>query len=436
MFEAEVPASRSRRARHDGSLRWRADRRAWELRYHSLDGRPVSRTWRGGADDETGARRELRRLMAERDGGRPDIERGMTLGRWLALWLGTIDVAPSSLRNYEDVVRLYLAPDPLARVRLVDLTYEHIALALARVARRPSRQRPGRALSRHTVGHVRRVLGTALADAERSRRILANPLAGRRTRRAGTDPQDEIVPPTPAQLGAILRASAGHPYHAIYAVAIGTGMRRGEVLGLRWRDLDLDAGIAWVRHSLDARGHLGPTKTHRSRRPLALPAYAITALRERRRQQLATASAGPDGLVFTTRTGRALSARNVNRTFGELLLSHAIVPPADAPREHFRFHDLRHAVATILIAGNRPMAEVQAVLGHASIGQTNAYTHLTSSDAAAATMERALGMNAGEQSVAHKLPESVPQTGPQTPGRTRTFTHETGRGATLARGGA
>ena len=161
------------------------------------------------------------------------------------------------------------------------------------------------------------------------------------------------------------------------SVALATGMRRGEALGLRWSDVDLEAGQLAVRQSL-LRAGSHPTfaepKSSRSRRTIALPDVAVEALRAQRVRQLqdrllAGSRWQEHGLVFTSSIGTPVEPSQLTKRLQRLLAA------AGLPR--LRFHDLRHGTASLLVApGNHPRT-IMEVLGHASITMTmNTYAHV------------------------------------------------------------
>jgi integrase len=183
---------------------------------------------------------------------------------------------------------------------------------------------------------------------------------------------------------------------ALYRLAIYTGMRQAEIVGVRWQDVDLDAGTLRVRQTLQRIGKEIVTKepkTPRSRRTLALPPSLLAALVDQKdRQAVERAKAGnlwqESGLVFTTAVGTPLHARNLVREFKGHLRA------AGLPEET-RFYDLRHAVVSILIADGVPITAISAMLGHALTSTTlNTYAHvLPGADRVTAdAMERLLGM--------------------------------------------
>lgn len=184
----------------------------------------------------------------------------------------------------------------------------------------------------------------------------------------------EIRPLSRDQVHTFLNAVRDDRLGMLFTVAVATGLRQGELLALRWQDIDLEGGTLSVRHTLQAQTRtLGPPKTERSRRTLRLPAIALAALVELRRRQASGELASV--YVFASTTGSTLDGRNVNRAF------HAALDRAGLPR--VRFHDLRHTAATMLLEAGEELGVVSRLLGHADFGTTaNIYVHLTP------TMER------------------------------------------------
>src|SRR5439155_3152535 len=162
----------------------------------------------------------------------------------------------------------------------------------------------------------------------------------------------------------------GDRLEAVFILGLTMGLRRGEVLGLSWDDVDLPGRVLLVRRALqrvDGALRLVDTKTRSSRRPLPIPGMAARALdRHRGRQaadRLAIGERWQDvGLVFTTSLGTPLEPRNVNRRFDQLR--------RDAGLPWLRLHDLRHACATFLLAHGVDMRTVMEILGHTTVRQT------------------------------------------------------------------
>jgi integrase len=279
-------------------------------------------------------------------------------------------VAPSAFENYRSIADRHIRP-VLGRTRVARLTPANIdALMSAKL---------DQGLSVSTVRRIRAILTQALGQAERwslvSRNVAAVTRGPRERRREGRTL-------TPAQVRTLLSALEGHRLGTLYLLMLGTGLRGGEALGLRWSDVDLDVATIVVQRALkyEKRGAktelvLGELKTGKSRRAVNLPATVVTALRGQRARQasdrLAVGAAWDDssGLVFTTAIGRPLDPRNVYRDF------RAVCERAGLGRWHP--HELRHSAASLMLAQGVPLEVVSDVLGHSSIRITaDVYGHV------------------------------------------------------------
>jgi integrase len=200
-------------------------------------------------------------------------------------------------------------------------------------------------------------------------------------------PRAEIESLTQAELRVFLDAVRGDRFEAFYVLAISTGMRRGELLGLEWQHIDLDKATLRVQKALqrvDGRLQLVEPKSANSRRTLTIPLLAVEALRERRRRQLEERLAAgsrwvENRMVFTTYKGTSLDHATVVRSFHRSLES--------AGLRHQRLHDLRHANATLMLSEGVHPPVVMEMLGHSNIALTlDTYSHVIpalQSDAAA-----------------------------------------------------
>jgi integrase len=362
----------------------RADGR-WEARYTALvDGVWKRRSVFGRTKAETS--RKLREALSARDAGANPASTKETVAGFLASWLKGAEstLRPRTAMAYRQVVRDHLIPG-LGHVQLARLRPEQVqAMHAAMLAK-------GR--SPKTIANTHGVLHAALQQALRWRLIPAN-VAGlvRPPRR----PRPEMRVLTPEQVRALLDAAdAAQDHHAaLWALALGTGLRQGELLGLAWPDVELERGLLHVRRSLThlpTGDVLGEPKSASSRRSVRLgmaivdrlarhrAAEAGMALREGRSYDLA-------GPVFRRANGRPLSASIVLKAW------HRALERAGLPL--VRFHDARHSVATTLLARGMSARLVADVLGHANVSTTLAvYAHSTASqhDQAAAILGEALG---------------------------------------------
>jgi integrase len=189
----------------------------------------------------------------------------------------------------------------------------------------------------------------------------------------------EIKPLSADQSRALLDAAKRHQLEAFYSAALLLGLRRGEVLGLRWSDIDFERRTLQVRQTVQRIAQEGlvaaEPKTEKSRRTLSLPDAALRALKaQRARQATERLSAGTEwedaDLVFTSLSGTPLDPRGVDRKF-KRLLAKAQLPVTT------RLHDLRHSAASLLLAQGVPMRTIMELLGHSSIAMTaNVYSHI------------------------------------------------------------
>jgi integrase len=241
--------------------------------------------------------------------------------------------------------------------------------------------------SRASLDKVRGVLVQVLRHAERQGLVARNVAAIVPT---PAGPRSEGRSLTVDQARALLEAADGHPLEAAFIVALTSGLRPGELLGLQWQDVDLEQGLLRVSRAVRRVGgavQLGPTKTGGSRRQLRLPAGGVEALRQHRARQIAQADVMGEqwqdlGLVFATSRGTLLDPANLRRAL------RTVTEQAGLGRWHP--HELRHSAASLLSAAGVPLEEVADVLGHTSTRVTSAtYRHRTTPtvDAAARPME-------------------------------------------------
>jgi integrase len=311
------------------------------------------------------------------------------LDRWLAVNLpGT--VAESTEDSYVDTVRLHLIP-ALGRKRLAKLTVADLD-RLWKVKRDAGYSSNSVRIMR-TV--LRRALGQAVREGIVSRNVAGLSVAPRIRAREGRTL-------TVDQARQLLDAAAGYGFETAVVLALVYGMRRGEVLGLRWSALDWEAGTLRVTHSVrrvkdrdvssGRRTRLVVTelKTPKSRRILALTPELVTRFRQHRvRQAEAQMAAGPlwrdHGLIFASEVGTPMDPDNISHSFARLC--------ERAGLGHWHPHELRHSGASLMLAQGTPLHVVSEVLGHASIAVTkDVYGHLLEGDkrAAAESMSRAL----------------------------------------------
>jgi integrase len=310
----------------------------------------------------------LTRALRDQQTGLPPVPEKQTVGQFLHRWLEDCvkpSVRPKTFVSYSQLVRLYLEPD-LGRISLAKLGPQQVQAFL--------NARLTTALSARTVQYCHAVLRSGLNQALQWGLIARNVAS---LVSAPKVPRAEIQPFTPEQARRFLEAIGGDRLEALYSVALAIGLREGEAFGLRWSDVDLDAGTLTVRHSLqriDGKPVLVEPKTARSRRTITLPTVAIVALRRHevvQQQERLGAGAGwtHHSLVFCTPTGTPLDPSNVLKRFQRILRRVGL------PR--LRFHDLRHTCATLLLAQGVHPRLVMDILGHSQISLTlDTYSHV------------------------------------------------------------
>ncbi len=390
-------SGRRRRGWGEGTVRLRVDGR-WEARLRLPGGRRKSVF--GPSQREVLAK--LRALQQELSRGRLPADERRTVAQYLTAWADGVaaSVRPSTAAAYRLCVRRLL---PLiGHLRLVALTPTDLSRAYHRLLQD--------GLSPRTVQQTATVLHTALAEAERQGLVGRNVAALARAPRPAP-PERRIL--SPAELARLFQDSAARDdrLHALWVLLGTTGCRVGEALGAGWDRIDLDAGTWRIDRALQRQRGAGlvlvPPKSAASRRLVHLPQIAVQALRAHRtRQRAERLAAGPawqapiPDLVFTRPDGRPLDPAHVNHRL------HAALRRAGLP--DVRVHDLRHSVASALLARGVHPKLVQSLLGHSTPLLTLAtYSHVTPDLHAATTAHLdalfAGAADAGRSRVAHRL---------------------------------
>lgn len=356
-----------RRPRGEGSV-FRSANGQWRARlcYIGPDGR--KRTREARFKTQKAALEALNQWKRDLADGLLSRSEGMTLATFLERWLQDCirpRCRPRTVESYGELIRRHITPG-LGAIRLDRLNAADVQRFLN------AKLESG--LSPRTVQYLHAILRAALNQAKKWNLVRVNvatladpPRVERR----------EVQPFTPEQAKQLLAAARGDRLEALYVVALALGLRLGEVLGLRWEDVDLERGVLNVRQQLQrvaGRLQLVPLKTARSRRTLPLPVFVLEALRRHKVRQLeerlACGAAWQEtGLVFTSAVGTPLEPRNVVRYY------HRLLERAGLP--HKRFHDLRHSAASLLRAQGVPLADIRDILGHSQISVTmDLYAHI------------------------------------------------------------
>jgi integrase len=319
-------------------------------------------------------RAKLRKRLEDRDAGIAYDFEGLTVERYMDRWLDFIrdKVRPGTFKPYEAIVRLHIKPT-LGRAKLDQLN----ALQLEKLYR----QKLDAGLSARRVRYIHVTIRKALKDAVRLQ-LLSRNIAD-----AAIPPRlvkQEIEPLTQEQMRSLLDAARSDKLEAFYVLAITTGMRQGELLGLQWKDIDLDAGTLRVNRSV-YEGVTSPPKTSAGRRTIRLSKLAIAALKQHR---INNAKRRISEWVFPNANGTPIGHQNLHNRSWKPLLERAGLP-------HFvRFHDIRHSCISLLLSRGVPIKVVSEMAGHADISITlSVYGHVLPDmqNTAADGMDKALG---------------------------------------------
>ncbi len=359
-------ASPGRRLNGEGSVTLRSDGR-WMGRFYGWTSTGTRKRVTVYGSTRREVAEKLRQAQERNSAGVPIPDRSWKLADWLDHWLINVVMPnrrPATYALYEMTVRLYLKP-ALGSVTLTRLSAARVQAFLN-----------SQLAAGHSVRQVqimRTVLSSALTRAMRDELLMRN------VARLAELPAWERQPITPwtiAEAQAFLTAAGTDPLYPAFVLLLLYGMRRGEVLGLRWADIDADSGLIRVRQQLARSGgelRAGPVKTAAGRRELPLLELAKDMLAIRADVQSADrhdlGSAWIDsGLIFTTRTGRPVEPRNLVRSFHRISQA-AVIRPV-------KVHHLRHTTATLLKNLGVPGREAQLILGHSRLDMTlETYTH-------------------------------------------------------------
>ncbi|WP_166029221.1 tyrosine-type recombinase/integrase [Streptomyces chilikensis] len=387
-----APKRKKARANGEGTIYQRKDGR-WEAAGYVLAANGTRKRVRVYGTTRRETADKLAEKIADSNRGLPVATADSALGDYLTYWLGSVAVhrlRENTHTRYAACVRLHLIPG-LGTKKVARLTAKDVRTFLDRLRTTCQCCTQGldierkqccavgeccqKQLSASTVTYVHSVLKSALEHAVREDELPRN--VARNVKTTTHQPR-RFRPLTATEARQFLDAARADRLHALYELALRTGLRKGELLGLHWEDLDLTTGTASIRRSLQRTRTGGlthlPTKTRASERRIALPTECIHSLKKHQeRQDKERETAGPawtdNGLVFTTPTGRPLDPANLTRRF------HNFRNRAGLRR--IRFHDLRHSTATLLLEQGVDLVVIKELLGHAHIGVTaGVYAHV------------------------------------------------------------
>ncbi len=356
--------SKRRRANGEGSVFQRRD-----------DGRWVMQIWIGDRYKQTYVKSQKEGIQALKK-AQQELEQGtlatgpqQTVKQYLEYWLEEVHkptIRLSSYVKYRKLIYGYIIP-ALGNIKLQKLTPQHVQSLY--------RQKAKDGLMPKTITSIHGVLHKALDNAVRWS------LVSRNVCDLVSPPRivkPDIAPLTMEQAKNLLEVVRGHRLETLLTMALTTGMRRGELLALRWSDVNFEEGTVLVKHTVDYIARYGyvenEAKTKAGRRMIILPSFVLDMLKQHRVQQLELRLKVGDSwqnldLVFTGLHGGYFNPRYMPKLFNKVL--------TEAGLRHIRFHDLRHSTATLLLSMGVNIKMVQEILGHSDIIVTlGTYGHL------------------------------------------------------------
>ena len=375
-----------RRSNGEGNIRKRKDGR-WEGRFtagiNPENGKQIFKNVLGKTQAEV--KEKLKKALA--DSQKLDLTKQgkYTVGTWMDAWfenVAKIKVRPSSHQTYRGYIDNHIKPNigniPLEKLTTMELQklYRKL-LTSGRVERVEAKEQP-KGLSAKTVRNINQVISSAMDLAVAQKIILENPT------RACSLPRvehKEMQTISAEQLQAFLEEAKRSGVYEMYYIELSTGLRRGELLGLKWEDIGMKQGVIRVRRQIsriDGKIVEAPLKTKNSYRTVTISPQAVEVLKAQKEKT-------DDEYVFPSPNGGPISPDSVNN------MLHRVLDRAGIPR--VRFHDMRHTFATLALQNGVDIKTVSGMLGHFSAGFTlDTYAHVTTAaqKEAAATMGNVL----------------------------------------------
>ena len=362
-----------KRANGEGNIRKRKDGR-WEGRFTAghdpSTGKQVIKSVLGKTQAEV--KEKLKKAMD--DAQKVDFTKSgkYTVGLWMDEWfenVAKIKVRASSHQTYRGYIDNHIKPNigniPIEKLTTMDLQkFYRKLLTKGRIERIESKDQP-KGLSAKTVRNINQVISSAMDLAVAQKIIPANPTNACALPKI--EHQEMQTIPTEQLQVFLLEAKATGVYE-MYYIELATGLRRGELLGLKWQDIDWKNGVIKVRRQVarvDGQIKEAPLKTKNSYRTVTISQQAIEVLKEQKKKT-------NDAYVFPSPNGGPISPDSVNNML-KRVLERAVIPKV-------RFHDLRHTFATIALQNGVDIKTVSGMLGHFSAGFTlDTYAHVTTS---------------------------------------------------------
>ncbi|MBA2643147.1 MAG: site-specific integrase [Actinobacteria bacterium] len=335
-------------------------KRRYEITYRDSDGRQRWKTVSGGLKD---AQTALEDIHGRRRRGERVSPTRATFAEVAEAWLATqTQLRPRTRASYESLLRVHVVPR-IGRLRIAEITEDDVAFVIAEMQKGDSKA--------WTIRTALTPLGRVLSYAARRGFIAVNPIRHLERGERPSPGRREMRILQRGEITALLDV-ADPRYRPLLAIAVFTGLRLGELLGLAWQDVDLGDGVIHVRKQLDRDGQRVAPKTPQAMRDVVLMPALGRLIREHR---LASRHSRPRDLVFASALGTGLDRRNVSRRGLERAVERAGL--GDPSRPTLRFHDLRHTFASLLVAQGMNVVFVSRQLGHASPDITlRVYAHL------------------------------------------------------------
>lgn len=360
-----------KRANGDGNIRKRKDGR-WEGRYvvgrDPDTGKMIMKNVLGKTQAEV--KEKLRKAIDDSKQLDFTKEGKYTVGQWMDEWFeayAKVKVRPSSHQTYKGYIENHIKPNigdiPIEKLTSLQLQkFYRRLLTEGRVPRIESENQP-KGLSAKTVRNINQVISSAMDMAVKHKLILSNPTDGCELPKVEHKEMHTIHA---EQLGAFLREAKESGVYELYYLDLATGLRRGELLGLKWEDVDLTHGVIHVRrqvYRIDGEVKEVPLKTKNAYRNISISKDAVEMLKEMEKHRISE-------YVFPSPTGGPISPDSV------LNMLHRVLKRAGLPA--VRFHDLRHTFATLALQNGVDIKTVSGMLGHFSAGFTlDTYAHVT-----------------------------------------------------------
>ena len=361
-----------RRANGEGNIRKRKDGR-WEGRYtagrNPATGKAIYKNVLGKTQAEV--KEKLKKAIEEAKGLDVAKAESYTVGQWMDVWYeyyAKIKVRPSSHKTYEGYIKNHIKPSigniPLTKLTTLDLQrlYQKL-LTEGRVDRLEAKNQP-KGLSSKTVRNINQVISSAMQLAIQQHLIAQNPTDGCALPKTE---HREMQTLSADQLAAFLLEAKHSGVFEMYYIELATGLRRGELLGLKWEDIDFSNQTLRVRRQvgrINGEVREAPLKTKNAYRTISLGTDAVGVLKQQREKQPSSS------YVFPGPTGGPIAPDSV------LHMLHRVLDRAGLPE--IRFHDLRHTFATLALQNGVDVKTVSGMLGHFSAGFTlDTYAHVT-----------------------------------------------------------